>query len=51
MSDAANAMEFDALVMIPGAEYERIARLRERQRRKRKEALYSVCAKKHGSRK
>jgi hypothetical protein len=51
MSEAANVMEFDALVMIPGAEYKRLARIRERQRRKRKEELYSVCAKKHKGRK
>ena len=51
MSDAANVMDFDALVMIPGAEYERLARMRERQRRKRKEELYSVRANKHKGRK
>jgi hypothetical protein len=51
MSDAANVRDFDALVMIPGAEYERLARIRERQRRKRKEELYSVRAKKHKDRK
>ena len=51
MSDAANVMDFDALVMMPGAEYERIARIREQQRRKRKEKLYSVCTKKHKDRK
>ena len=51
MSEAVNLKEFDALVMIPGAEYERIARIREHQRRKRKEELYSVRAKKHKGRK
>ena len=47
MSDTANVTEFDALVMLPGAEYERLARIRERQRRKRKEELYLTRAKKH----
>jgi hypothetical protein len=51
MSDTANIRDFDALVMIPGAEYERLARIREHQKRKRKVELYSVCAKKHKSRK
>lgn len=51
MSDAANAMDFDALVMIPGTEYERIARMREQQRRKRKAELYSVSANRHKDRK
>ena len=51
MSDTANVMDFDAMVMIPAAEYERVARMRERQRRKRKEELYSVCVKKHKDRK
>jgi hypothetical protein len=47
MSETANEMEFDALVMVPGAEYERLARIRERQRRERKAKLYSTRAKKH----
>jgi hypothetical protein len=51
MSDAANVMDFDALAMIPGAEYKRLARIRERQRRERKEELYSVRTKKHKGRK
>jgi len=50
MRDAENVLDFDALVMIPGAEYERKARIRERQRRKRKEELYTVRAKKHKGR-
>jgi hypothetical protein len=41
MSDATNLMEFNVLAMLPGAEYERVARLRERQRRERKMKLYS----------
>ena len=51
MSEAAIVKEFDALVLIPAAEYERIARIREHQRRKSKEELYSVRAKKHKGRK
>ena len=51
MSDAANITDFNVLAMVPGTEYERIARIRERQKRKRKEELYSVCAKKHKDRK
>ena len=47
MSDTANVRDFDALVMLPGAEYERLARIRERQRRKRKEELYLTRANKH----
>jgi len=47
MSDAANVMDFKALAMLPGAEYKRLARIRERQRRERKEELYSPRAKKH----
>ena len=50
MRDAENVLDFDALVMIPGAEYERIARIRERQRRKRKDELYTVRVKKHKGR-
>ena len=51
MSDAINSMDFNALVMIPGAEYERLARIRERQKRERKEALYSYRANKDKDRK
>ena len=47
MRDAENLMEFNVLAMLPGAEYERIARLRERQRRERKLELYSPHVKKH----
>ena len=47
MNDTANAIEFDALVMLPSEEYERLARKRERQRRKRKEELYLTRTKKH----
>ena len=47
MSDRASVMDFDALVMISSAEYEHLARIRERQRRERKEELYSPRAKKH----
>lgn len=46
MSDTAKLMDFDALVMIPRAEYEHLARIRERQRRERKQELYSPRAKK-----
>ena len=51
MSDTANVMDFDAMVMLPAAEYERLARIRERQRRKRKAELYSVCTNKDKCRK
>jgi hypothetical protein len=37
------------LVMKPGDEYERLARIRERQRRQRKEELYSYHTKKQRS--
>ena len=47
MSDAANVRDLKALAMVPGAEYKRLARMRERQRRERKEELYSPRAKKH----
>jgi len=47
MSDATNVMDLKALAMLPSAEYERLARIRERQRRERKEELYSPRAKKH----
>lgn len=47
MNDAANVMDLNALAMLPDAEYERLARRRERQRRERKEALYSPRARKH----
>ena len=50
MSDAANVMDLKALAMLPGAEYKRLARIRERQRRERKEELYSPRAKKHKGR-
>ena len=41
MSNAANVMDFKVLALLPGAEYERLARIRERQRRDRKMKLYS----------
>ena len=47
MSNAADVMDFNVLAMVPGAEYERLARLRQRQRRQRKEELYSPRARKH----
>ena len=47
MSDTANLMDFNALVMMPSVEYERLAKIRERKRRERKEELYSCRAKKH----
>ena len=47
MSDTANVLDLKALAMVPGAEYKRLARIRERQRRERKEELYSPRAKKH----
>ena len=47
MSDTANVLDLKALAMVSGAEYKRLARMRERQRRERKEELYSPCAKKH----
>ena len=46
MSGTANLIDFNALVMMPSAEYERLAKLRERQRRERKEKLYSCRTKK-----
>ena len=46
MSDTANVMDFKVLAMLPGAEYDRLARLRERQRRERKMKLYSSRVKK-----
>ena len=45
MSDTADLMDFNALVMMPSAEYERLARKREHQRRERKKELYSYHAK------
>jgi len=49
MSDTADLMDFNALVMMPSAEYERLARKREHQRRERKKDLYSYRAKKQKS--
>ena len=46
MSETANLAGFDALVMVPSAEYERLARVRERQRRERKQYLYTYCTNK-----
>lgn len=46
MGDTNNIMDFNALVIIPNAEYERLARIRERQRRERKAKLYSYYTKK-----
>ncbi len=46
MNETGNLMEFDALVMMSSAEYDRLAKIRERQRRERKEELYSYCTKK-----
>ena len=46
MSNAADVMDFKVLALLPGAEYERLARLRERQRRERKMKLYSPRVKK-----
>jgi len=47
MSGTANLMDFNALVMMPSSEYERLAKIRERQRRERKKALYTYCTNKH----
>ena len=47
MSTTANVMDYRVLALLPGAEYERIARLRERQRRERKMKLYSPRVKNH----
>jgi len=47
MSETTGPMDFNALVMISSAEYQRLARTRERLRRERKVELYSHCARKH----
>jgi len=49
MSDTENLKAFYGLVMKPklGAEEERLAKIRERQRRERKEKLYSYPSKRH----
>lgn len=47
MSETTHLMDFNPLVMTPSAEYERLARIHERQRRGRKEELYSYYTKKH----
>jgi hypothetical protein len=47
MSETTSLMEFNALVMMPGADYQRLAEMRERQRRERKEELYSYHTKKY----
>jgi hypothetical protein len=47
MSDTDNLKDFNALVIKPGTEYERLAKISERQRRERKEELYSHHTKKH----
>jgi hypothetical protein len=41
MSDPDNLKAINDLVMQPSAEYERLAKIRERQRRERKDELYS----------
>jgi hypothetical protein len=46
MDDTTNLTDFNVLVMMPNTEYERLAKMRERQRRERKEELYSYCTKK-----
>ena len=47
MSNAADVMDLKALAMLPSAEYQRLARIRERQKRERKEELYSRRVTKH----
>jgi hypothetical protein len=47
MDGTTNLTDFDALVLMPGDEYERLARIREHQRRERKEELYSYRRKNH----
>ena len=47
MNETANLKDFNALVMMSSAEYDRLAKIRERQRRERKEEIYSYCTKKH----
>ena len=47
MSDTDNLKAFNDLVMKPSAEYERLAKIHDRQRRERKEELYSYHTKKH----
>jgi hypothetical protein len=47
MSDTDNLKDFNALAIKPGTEYERLAKISERQRRERKEELYSHHTKKH----
>jgi hypothetical protein len=49
MNETGNVVDFDALVMMPDAEYQRLARIRERQRRQRKEVLYSYSMNKSKS--
>ena len=47
MNETGNQVDFNVLVMMSSAEYDRLAKMRERQRRERKEELYSPCVKKH----
>ena len=47
MNETTNLMDFNALAMTQSAEFGQIARIRERQRRERKVALYSYSKKKH----
>ena len=44
MSDIKYSTEPYSLVTIPNSEYERLAKIRERQRRERKEKLYSYSS-------
>ena len=47
MSNTNSLKDFNALVIKPGTEYKRLAKISERQRRERKEELYSHHTKKH----
>ena len=47
MNETRNFMDYSVLAMPPRAEYERLAKIRERQRRERKVELYSYNAKKY----
>ena len=49
MNETANFMDYNFLAMPQRAEYERLAKIRERQRRERKVELYSYSIKKHKS--
>jgi hypothetical protein len=47
MSNTNNLKDFNALAIKPGTEYKRLAKISERQKRERKEELYSYHTKKY----